>query len=214
MRVETVSLPSKTAILLDEIKDHLRIDCADEDAALGALSATATTLVEIYLDLMLVERPVIIYLDHWFAEPGPAGTELWWDGLADGNMNGCWRSLPHCSLPVKPLRSVEKIEIKAATGEQIEWGSHNYYLKPGLAPVLVRERGRAWPVPSAGADGIKISATAGFGPDWNHVPASIRQALLMLVAHLYYNRGDTAEGSPLKESGASALLATYRGARL
>ncbi len=214
MRVETVSMPEKTAILLDEIKDHLRIDCADENAALGALSATAITLVETYLDMALVERPVVIYLDNWPAQSKANDTDPWWDGVADGAVTTFTRTVLHSDLPVKPLSSIEKIEIKVADGELIEWGNNNYYLKPGLAPSLVRAHGRAWPVPGMGADGIKISATAGFGPDWNHVPASIRQALLMLVAHLYYNRGDTAEGSPLKESGADALLAAYRGMRL
>lgn len=213
MRIETLQMPETTPVLLDEVKDHLRIDGADEDASLGALSATAITLVETYLDMALVDRQVAIYLDT-FSVSGEAQAERWWHGVADGSITELGRATYHVALPIKPVQSIEQVDITVAGGGSVNWGSDNYYLKPGLSPALVRKNGRAWPVPGSKLEGIKISATAGFGPDWNHVPASIRQALLMLVTHLYYNRGDTAAGSVLQESGAAALLAAFKGMRL
>lgn len=214
MRVQTIDIPAHTAILLDEVKDHLRIDGAEEDAALGALVAAATSVIESHLDLALVNRTVKLHLNHWVG-PGNSDAEApWWNGVADGAISMVQPETYHVALPVKPLQSISAVEITVAGGSTVEWGADNYYLKPGLTPALVRKYGRAWPVPGIAVDGIKITAVAGFGPDWNHVPASLRQALLMLVTHLYYNRGDAEAANSLKASGAEALLAVYRGMRL
>jgi len=213
MRVETITPPAYTAVLLDEVKDHLRIDGSDEDAALGALSVSACTLVESWLDLALVDRTVAIYLDAW-PKSAPKGNDPWWDGVADGAITLLTTEAYHTALPLKPVRSISTIEITASDDTSSVWGADNYYLKPGISPVLARKYGKVWPNPGVPVDGIKITATAGFGPDWNSVPAGIRQALLMLIAHQYYNRGDETTEPLLRASGAEALLTPYREMRI
>lgn len=215
MRTETLSMPAIVPVLLDEIKDHLRIDGAEEDASLGALVASATNLIENYLDMSLIERSVAIYFDNWGVNAKRANEDTWWNGVADGSLSLLRGDKDFVSLPVKPIQSVEQVEVTAADGSSVVWGADNYYLKPGLTPTLTRKYGRAWPVPGVKTDGIKITVLAGFGPDWNHVPASIRQAVLMLATHLYYNRGNSAvNGEALKASGAKALLHAYRDMQL
>lgn len=215
MRIETTAEPVYSPILLDELKDHLRIDGAGEDASLGAFITSSVALVERWLGGALINRSVDIYLDAW-PSMGTAQvqTDPWWNGVADGAMPHLTQERLHVSLPIKPVSSIAAIRVKDATGTEILWNSDNYYLKPGLTPAVVRKYGRLWPVPGVPAEGIRISAIAGFGADWNAVPAGIRQAVLMLAAHLYYNRGDTPTEPALKASGAHSLLMPFREQRL
>jgi uncharacterized phiE125 gp8 family phage protein len=63
----------------------------------------------------------------------------------------------------------------------------------------------------APAGAITVSLTAGFGTA-DDVPAPIRQALLMILAHLYEQRG--TEHPPPLPLTLRALLAPYREVRL
>jgi len=60
-------------------------------------------------------------------------------------------------------------------------------------------------------DAVQVTFTSGFGEDPSSVPAAIRQAILLLVAHWYKNREAVAETSyaelPL---GVRNLISPYR----
>jgi len=64
-----------------------------------------------------------------------------------------------------------------------------------VPPRLVRT-GVIWPQPGKAANGIEIDFTAGYGAAASDVPAPLRQAVLLLVAHWYENREPIAVGSP------------------
>ena len=71
---------------------------------------------------------------------------------------------------------------------------------------------RLWPPPGCAVNGIGIRVLAGFGPQASDVPKPLRQAIELLVAHFYAQRGDEAGGGlPV---GLSALLDPYRMVRL
>jgi uncharacterized phiE125 gp8 family phage protein len=80
----------------------------------------------------------------------------------------------------------------------------------------VLSRTAAPPAPGRSASGIEIAFSAGYGDAGTDVPAPIRQALVLLVAHWFENR------EPLRADAAQAeiphmvstLLAPYRGRRL
>ena len=65
-------------------------------------------------------------------------------------------------------------------------------------------------IPRSGV--VEIDFTAGFGTDPADIPTPLRQALLLLVAHLYEHRGDSA--APPIPMMVDALVAPYRGLRL
>lgn len=81
-------------------------------------------------------------------------------------------------------------------------------------PRLVRRT--ALPQPGLEAAGIEIDLVAGYGDEPEDVPAPIRQALLLLVAHWYEYRDPIEVGSPDASVPAvvSDLLAPFRVARL
>jgi len=205
MRIETLSPPASEPLLLDEIKNHLRLDGSADDVGLGALLVAARELVETHIGLCLMNRSLALYLDAW---PATMGRMPWWQGVACGSMAAFARTAEYLPLPVRPVDSISTIQIYDAAGTPTIWDAENYGLKPGLEPALYRTKG-SWPRPGRTLDGIRIELTAGFGDSWNDVPADIRQALLMLMAHLFENRGDTGSQA-MNESGAATILKPYR----
>lgn len=216
MRIEITNLPSCEPILLDEFKDHLRLTGSDEDAALGSHITAARSLIEEYAGIALISRQLHLYLDTWpFAKASASGRRR--SGIREDVVTELGVPGSAISIPVRPVVSVEAIAILAGTGMETMWPAENYLLSPGLSPHLILQRGRRWPVPSFAAGGIKISLTAGFGPDWNHIPATLRQAVLMVASYLYANRGDSAPGGDaniLVAAGVDSLLIPYRARRL
>jgi len=217
MRTSTLSGPLTEPVLLDELKDHLRLDGSSEDASLGAYITTARTLVEEYADLTLVDSMLELYLDRW-PRAGKSGLDVpWWSGTASGAISLLEQVASSALLPVRPVSDITSIAVVAADGSESVWAAENYQLSPGLEPRISLQSGRRWPVPGRKVDGIKITLTAGFGSSWNVVPASVRQAILMLASHLYANRGAAeASGSAgaVAASGAASLLAPYMRRRL
>ncbi len=72
------------------------------------------------------------------------------------------------------------------------------------------------PAPGRPIKGAEIAFTAGYGPAASDVPAPVRQALLLLVAHWYEHRepieiGSSATAIP---QTVSDLLMPHRGVRL
>jgi len=215
MRTEALTLPAVEPLLLDEVKDHLRMEGAAEDAALGAFITAARLSIEEYADLRLIDRTEAIYLDAWplfkKQEASP-----WWSGSANGAVSLLSSPARFAVLPVRPVSAVASITVVAADDSETVWDADNYQLRLGLKPGVVLQAGRRWPVPGRVLGGLKITLTSGFGPDWNYVPASVRQAILMQASYLYTHRGDNRGGTSnaVVASGAAGLLAPYRERRV
>jgi uncharacterized phiE125 gp8 family phage protein len=112
-----------------------------------------------------------------------------------------------------PYRGIDAVQLYAPD-ESVETLSPDLYLLDGAAvpPRLIRQGSLAWPAPRRTANGIEIAFTAGFGNAAGDVPAPIRQAVLLLVAHWYEHRepieiGAAATAVPHM---VSELLQPYR----
>ena len=69
----------------------------------------------------------------------------------------------------------------------------------------------ALPAPGRVAAGIELDVTVGYGDAAIDVPEALRQAIRLLVAHWYENRGLVAAGTTVVlPSTVAALLAPYR----
>ena len=80
----------------------------------------------------------------------------------------------------------------------------------------MRRGSLAWPTPGRAANGIEIAFVAGYGAAAADVPAPIRQAILLLVAHWHEHREPVAIGdadAPVPPT-VSDLLQPYRWVRL
>ncbi len=212
MRIVDYPKPTVLPVLLEEFKDHLRIDTADEDASLGALLATATELLETKLDLAIIRRTATLFMDRW--EIADCATPEWWQGVVQGSIQTLNVSGSFARLPVRPVENISEISVLNAKGEWQVWPAENYLLKKGLEAGVNRKQGRVWPTPQVAKDGIKISLNYGFGNTWNDVPAALRQAVLMLSSYLYSNKGTAQMEDMFTVSGVMPLIAPYMRKRL
>jgi len=115
-------------------------------------------------------------------------------------------------LPLAPIIAITEIRAIDAQGAASMVDPQEYRLRAGAQPpTLILEDG--FPRPPGG---IEIDLEAGFGPAPENVPAPLRQALRMLVARWFEERGDGA-GEP--ETGVlppdvALMIAPYRHLRL
>lgn len=184
--------PAVEPVTLAEAKAHLRVDGMAEDTLIASLIVTSRLHIETVLGLGLVTQA--------------------WTWLIDA-----WPDLAVLRLPMRPVQSIASVRIHAEDGSVLTLAPDAYVLDGNGAPArLVRRRGRAWPVPGRAANGIEIAFVAGFGDAASQVPAPLRQAVLLLLAHWYENREPAELGSvavPIPDE-VSRLIAPYKTLRL
>jgi uncharacterized phiE125 gp8 family phage protein len=192
MALVLTSGPAVEPVTLAEAKAHLRIDGTAEDTLIGSLIVTSRLHVEAALGLALITQSWSYFIDAW-----PPGREL--------------------ALPLRPVQSITAVRLYAADESVQTVASDTYLLDGAGSPArLVRKASLAWPKPSRAANGIEIAFVAGYGNAAANVPAPIRQAILLLIAHWHEHR------EPVEIGAASVpvppmvcdLLQPYRPVRL
>lgn len=184
--------PETEPISLTEIKSYLRIEAEEvgEDGLLHALIAAARLTVEAASGRILLSQGWRLVLDRW-------------------PLSGVIR------LPLAPLIACEAIRVRSADGEVSLLPASAYWLDAQGEPgrIVLTERP---PRPGRAPGGIEIDVTAGYGAAAADVPETLRQAVRLLVAHWYENRGDAAEGpsGPPLPADVVALVAPFRHVRL
>lgn len=180
--------PATEPVSLAEAKAHLRVTHADDDAYITSLVVGARRAVEARTGLALIDQGWSQWLDRW----------------------------PDCaaaSLSLAPVSAITDIVTYGEDGTPATYDAAHYYLdaasKPGRAVI---RPGRLPPLAGRRVNGIEVRFTAGFGALPAAVPQDLKQALLLLVAHWFENRGDGGAASlPLP---AAEILSRHRIARL
>jgi uncharacterized phiE125 gp8 family phage protein len=181
--------PAVEPISVAELKDHLRLDSANEDASLASLITTARLQIEAALSLALITQHWTWTFDHW---PARASVEL----------------------PISPVQSILNFTVVRNDGVMTVPPSATILDGNGIAARLITKQG--WPTPSVDTQGIAITFAAGFGATAADVPAPLRHAVLLLAAHWYGHRETAGTCSAITPSAAAVdhLLAPYRRPRL
>jgi uncharacterized phiE125 gp8 family phage protein len=184
MSIILTTPPTVEPVNLAEAKAHLRVTHADDDTFISTLIVTARRVIEQRYGLSLMQQSWSVFLDRW----------------------------PSCAvlpLPLFPVQSITDVKIYGDDDVAATLDPAHYFLDAASRPSrLVLRQGRIVPPPGRRANGIEIKLTSGFAA----VPQHIKQALLLIVADYYANRGDVENASlPLS---AVELLATYREVRL
>lgn len=102
---------------------------------------------------------------------------------------------PGCvKLRMGPFQSLSAIHYYDADGVLQAANTADFEIRKSGDFVTVEPKsGEAWPVAANRADAIRITYVAGFGDSPSDVPAGIRHALLLMVAHWYENREAVGE---------------------
>lgn len=176
--------PPGEPLSLAEAKQFLRVAHADDDAVISALIAAARAHVEAITRRMLLTQTWRLVLDAW-----PANGRI--------------------VLRSGPLQSVLAVQVFDADGgaQALEVAR---FVVDAAANAIAAPRG-ALPVPGRSQAGIALDVLCGYGAEAGDVPADLRQALRLLVAHSYEHRGITAVGGAVAlPAGFHALIAPYR----
>jgi len=180
--------PAVEPVTLGEMKTYLRLDDDDgtQDELIGGLVKAARLTVEAASRKILIEQQWRVVLDTWPA----GGTVL---------------------LPLSPLIAVERIAVTDAAGTAVDLPAGAYYTDLASDPPRVAILD---PVqPGRARNGISIALRAGYGTMAEAVPATLRLAIRILVAHWFENRGDVV-GEQILPPEAFALVAPFQRARL
>ena len=182
--------PAVEPVTLSEAKAHLRIDSSDEDTLISTLITAAREWCEEYLDRSLIHQQYVMRLDSF-----PYAIELPRPPMATSGTT--------TALTLTYTLGDDSTAVLAATEYRIDRNS-----TPGVVRQL---REGTWPANLDDQNAITVTWWAGYGASGSSVPAAIRSAMLMLVAHLWRNREMTTEAA-LSEvpMGTKALLDSAR----
>lgn len=194
--------PVSEPVSLDETKAWLRLDTSDEDAVVSSLIVAARCAIEAATRRLLVTQTWRLSLDGWgarsVASPLHALAQL------DARTT---------AIPLAPVASLAAIRVYDAAGAPQTLPSAAYQVlgAPDNARLLFLA---SPPTPGRSAAGIEIDVVAGFGAPAD-VPPPLRQAMLMLVATWFENRGDdTAAGQRGLPPSVASLIAPFCRPRL
>jgi len=177
--------PVQPAVTLAEAKRHLRVLHDDDDDHITELSWVATRAVEEMTGRQLIEQT-------WRQDQQAVfGRDL----------------VRLQRVPVLRLiglvykNPAENIVVMSPWDWQEIGADEKWFVQP--------TPGYSWPKTAPVINALQIAYVAGYGPEPEDVPAPLRHAVLMMIAHFYGRREAVTEGEG-EESGALSVAATYK----
>ena len=192
MLVEETQVP-EAALPIDALKDHLLLGSGFtesdlQDPVLVSFLRAALAAIEGRTSKALISRGFLMTLDRWSSCEGQR-------------------------LPVGPVQALTEVTVVDAYGAATTIDPGSYRLQKDLFDPKLRPTGTRLPgVPTGGS--VEIRFDAGYGAAFDAVPADLRQAVLMLAAHYYEYRSDTALSQGCMPFGVTSLIARYRPLRM
>lgn len=181
------------ALPITELRQHLRLGTgfAEDDLQMPVLASflrAAMAAVEGRTGKALLARDFVLTLDAWRNHEGQ-------------------------SLPVAPVQQVTSISIVDAEARVTAMPAESVLVeRNAFAPVVRPKTTRLPAIPPKGRAEIRFRA--GYGDMFADVPADLGQAVLLLAAHYYEYRDETALGQGCMPFGVTSLLARYAPMRL
>jgi hypothetical protein len=210
--------PASNPVTLAEAKAHLRIDSSAEDSLISNLITAATRWTEDYCDRTFTHTQWTMRLDSFY---GAVGSPVQFGLMADGNnLEGRQSTVPNLDieLPRPPMvqsgtaTAVTITYTPSAGASTATLATTEYRVDRQSTPGVCRPLyGTTWPSHLMDQNSTTVTWWAGYSADGTSVPAPVKAAVLMLVAHLWRNR-ETAAEVALTEvpMGTKALLDTIR----
>lgn len=187
MTLERLAAPAEDVVSLAEVKAQMRVDHDDDDTLIAAMIAAAHDLVD---GTGALGRAMV--------------TQTW----------GQWTDQAPAWVPLRmgPVQALTAVDYYDASGvlQSATLGEFELF-RDGDLYLAKPKAGYAWPTAQVRPDAIRVSYTAGFGDAATDVPAGLRAALKLIVAHWYEHREAVAPGQmselPL---GALVLIGVHR----
>ena len=124
-----------------------------------------------------------------------------------------WTDPEAARLPVAPVSAVTGFALVDRAAAEIVVAADRYWLEQDAQRPVLRPSGALLPaIPTGGH--ARIAFIAGMAADWDGLPADLGQAVLLLAAHYYEYRDETALAAGCMPFGVSSLIERYRAVRL
>ena len=193
MLLKEVAPAPSNPIPLGELAAHLRVsqgftDDGSEDALLELYLRNATAIVEARANKALITRTYVLQV-------------------------ACWSRRGDLIMPIGPVASVDQIQL-IRPGSTVTMASDEWSLEPGSTRQRLTGPGGGALRPLPHGALAELTFTAGYGPSWNDVPDDLRQAVLLLAAHLYENRDGELSLDGGMPFGLAPLLQRHQPVRL
>jgi len=192
MLIEETTVPD-TALPVDQFKAHLRQGTGFgeddlQDAVLKGFLRAAIAAIEGRTGKILISRTFAWVLTAWRDRSGQV-------------------------LPVAPVSAVSEITLVNAQDFETDVPVSQFRLEQDSQRPRLRPLGVALPMVPLGGS-VRIRFAAGFSADWDGLPADLGQAVLLLAAHYYEYRNETALSDGCMPFGVTSLVQRYRPMRL
>ncbi|MFW2543524.1 head-tail connector protein [Primorskyibacter sp. 2E107] len=181
------------ALPVDALKQHLRLGTGFaeddvQDAVLRSFLRAALASVEARCSRALITRRFVLTLNAW----------------RDSNAQ---------VLPIAPVASITDVTLVDGYGVTKTVDPARYRLEKDAFGPMLKARGSS--LPGIARDGAaEVRFDAGYGAAFTDLPADLQQAVLLLAAHYYEYRDETALGQGCMPFGVTSLIARYRPMRL
>jgi uncharacterized phiE125 gp8 family phage protein len=182
-----LSGPAVEPVTLAQAKQFIRVEHDDDDDVITALIAGSRIHVETQTRRALITQSWRLVRDVW--------PEL-----------GCVPVLP------VPLRTLDAARVYKTDGTTLPIDLAAFIVDKAAAPARLSFTRGALALPGRPVAGIEIDVTCGYGDAPETIPQALRQAIRLLVAHWYENRGLVAIGREIAvlPETVAALIAPYR----
>ena len=185
MSATLLNAPAFEPVTLADMKDFIRVEHNDDDGAIAALIAGARLHIEAQTRRALITQSWRLTRDAW---------------PADGRI----------AVRPSPLQSLDVVRVYDSAGNATVLDLQAFVVDTAGSTVVFAPWTPAQP--GRMAAGIELDVTCGYGDGPDDVPEPLRQAIRMLAAHWYENRGLAAVGQAVAilPAGVATLVAAYR----
>ncbi len=182
--------PGIEPVSLNEAKAWLRLDSVDEDALVTALITAARLTVEAASRRLLIHQTWRLVIDYW-----PVG------GIV--------------KVQLSPFKAILAARSYDVYGNATTYDPAGFSVDKASEPARIMAANNIAPVTGRPFGGIELDVQLGFGANASDVPQPLRQAMLLLVALWFENRGDGigGAGEPLPPA-IKALIAPFKRPRI
>lgn len=116
-------------------------------------------------------------------------------------------------LAVAPVTVIVSVTLVSRTGAEEAVSPEIFWLERDPSAPKLRAAAACLPGPERGGT-LQVRYLAGYGPEFDDIPADLRQAVLMLAAHFYEYRHDTALSDGCMPFGVTSLIERFRNLRI
>lgn len=165
-KFKLITPPAVEPVLKDDLpKDQIRVSGTDEDDLIDSYIKAARRVAENHQNRALITQTWELYLDAFESD--------------------------EILIEKSPVSGITSVKYFDTDNAEQTIDADDYELDSVSEPARLRPTsGNSWPSTYDKYNAVVIRFTAGYGTAGSDVPEETIDALLMMIAHFYENRGD------------------------